>query len=303
MPFLAILAVAVVALAAGREENSLRVPVWAPAGVELTGEQLHVKVDGKKTKILGVRGPEAGLMLLVILDVAGDLSLVEPARQALTAGMDKAPENVYAGLLRAQDGLQVVLDPTAAREDFRAAVDAQAVGGRAGLLNTVDTVTRLADAIAGKADVRLAALYISDSNIHNYREDYTNPVVNSSDSRDLSRRFPEGLVKEKIARLLASVAARQTPLFIVHLDYRSDRLNEAYQTGLLELATATGGTAEFCRSVGEIPAAVSKTLEAILTHWSVEVELPEKAAKQATVAVEAQETSLRYRSRFLLQDK
>jgi len=276
--------------------------VWAPAGADLAREQVRAKVDGQAVKILGVRGPADGLMLLVVLDVAGDLSLVEPARKALAAGMEKAPANVYAGLLRAQDGLQVVLDPTAARDEFRAAVEAQTVGGRAGLLNTVEMVARLGDGIAEKAGVRLAVLYISDSNIQNYREDYTNPVVNSSDSRDLSRRFPEGLVKEKIARLLATVGARQTPLFIVHLDYRSDRLNEAYQTGLLELATATGGMAEFCRSVGEIPAAVGKTLETILAHWSVEVELPEKAAKQATVAVEAPEMSLRYRSRFLLKD-
>jgi len=273
------------------------VPVWGAV------EGVQAKVDGKSANIAGVLGPERGLMLLVVMDVAGDLSLVEPARKALADGLEKAGPEVYAGLMRAQDGLQVVLDPTEDRVKFREAVDAQAVGGRAALLNTVETAVRLGDGIMEKTGVRLAVLYITDSNITNYREDYTNPVVNSSDSRDLSRRFPEGLVKERISRLALSVAARQTPLFIVHLDYRSDRLNEAYQTGLMELAALTGGAAEFCRSVGEIPSAVGKALEAAMSHHSVVVELPAGTAQQVTVTLEAPGGSLRHRTRFLIKDK
>ena len=51
-----------------------------------------------------------------------------------------------------------------------------------------------------KTYVRSAVLYITDSNIYNYREDYTNPVINYSDRGDLSRRFPEGLVREQVLR-------------------------------------------------------------------------------------------------------
>ena len=40
-----------------------------------------------------------------------------------------------------------------------------------------------------KSPVRVSVLYITDRNIYNYREDYTNPVINGSDPHDLSRVF------------------------------------------------------------------------------------------------------------------
>jgi hypothetical protein len=151
--------------------------------------------------------------------------------------------------------------------------------------------------------VRLAVFYVTDSNIANYREDFTNPVVNSSDSRDLSRRFSEGLVKEKISQLQAGLAQSQTPLFVVHLDYRSDRLNEAYQTGILALATGSGGSAEFCRTVVDIPAAIQKTFDTIAAHYSVEVELAGRPSKQTAVQLGTGGRSLRYRTRFQLRER
>ena len=82
---------------------------------------------------------------------------------------------------------------------------------------------------------------MTDSEVRNYREDFTNPVINSSDSRDLSRRFPEGLIRERISRVTTSLSRFQTPISIVHLRYSRDRLDEAYQNGLLQMAQLTGG--------------------------------------------------------------
>jgi hypothetical protein len=56
-------------------------------------------------------------------------------------------------------------------------------------------------------------------------------VINWSDSRDLSRRFRRARAGPDRG-LDAKLSMRQTPLFIVHLEYRPDRLNEAYQNGL-----------------------------------------------------------------------
>ena len=91
--------------------------------------------------------------------------------------------------------------------------------------------------------------YITDSEVRNYREDFTNPVINSSDSRDLSRKFPEGLIREKISRTDEALAAFQTPVFIIHIAYSAERLTRRTRTGLLQLATTTGGSATFCRSM------------------------------------------------------
>ena len=120
--------------------------------------------------------------------------------------------------------------------------------GKAGLLTTVESAAAIGDSLLARTNVRVAVLYVTDSNIYNYREDFTNPVINSSDSRDLSRRFPDQLIREKIQKLSDSLAASETPLFFVHLNYFSDRINEAYQRGLLQLAEETGGIGAFCRS-------------------------------------------------------
>jgi len=175
------------------------------------------------------------------------------------------------------------------------------VSGNAGLLDTVPTVAGIADSLLGKAAVRVAVLYVSDSDVQNYREDYTNPVINSSDPHDLSRRFPEGLVREKISRLNGSLAALQAPVFIVHLNYRSDRLNEAYQTGLMQLASTTGASAAFCRSSGEVPEVIPRTLATIAAHYSFEVALPERPPRNLVVEVSGGVAS--YRQRFTLEGR
>jgi hypothetical protein len=277
---------------------NLHVPVWTEDGGALDAAGLSAKIDGSPAAVVRLTGPEDGLMLLVVADLAGDMSLVDPARQALVEGLRALPRNAYAGLLRAQDGLRVVVDPGPDRDALADAVLGMPISGKAGLLDTVVTAAHLGDAILAKARVRLAVLYITDSHVANYREDFTNPVVNSSDSRDLSRRFPEGLIKEKISQLEQNLTRTETPVFIVHLNYRSDRLNEAYQTGLLSLANTTGGAAQFCRSPAGIPAAIRQTLEIIASHHSVEIQLPEPVSRQTAVELVAEGRSLRYRTRF-----
>src|SRR5262245_44138684 len=116
--------------------------------------------------------------------------------------------------MRAQDGLAVIADPSHDRIASAAAIRALPVSGKAGLLDTVETAAGIADAVLAKALVRVAVLYVTDSDVRNYREDFSNPVINSSDSHDLSRRFPEGLVQERITRLEQRLASMQTPLFI-----------------------------------------------------------------------------------------
>jgi hypothetical protein len=264
---------------------------------------VEVKVDGSPATVVRLAGPSDDLMLLVVLDLAGDLTLVDPARQALVEGIRELPANTYVGLLRAQDRLTVLIDPGPDREEVAGSILDLTVSGHSGLLNTIETATRLGDSVLNKAHVRLAVLYVTDSHVDNYREDFTNPVVNSSDSRDLSRRFPEGLIRQRISQLEKSLSRTQTPVFIVHLNYRSDRLNEAYQTGLLSLATATGGSAEFCRSLAEIPVALSKTLETISSHHSLEIQLPGKTSEAPAIELLANGRTLRYRSRFQLSGR
>ncbi len=63
--------------------HSFRVPVWADSKNDppalLAAKDLSATLDGDATRVLSVKGPDDGLMLLVVLDLAGDLSLAEPA--------------------------------------------------------------------------------------------------------------------------------------------------------------------------------------------------------------------------------
>jgi hypothetical protein len=231
-------------------------------------------VDGQAARIENVRGPGDSLVVMLVLDLTGDAALVDAARKAASEQIAQLPESAWVAVLKAQDHLQVLEDPTPDREKAAAAVNNYPNAGKAGMLDTLEGATRLGDSLLARSLARVAVIYITDSNIYNYREDYTNPVINSSDSRDLSRRFPDQLVKEKIQKLADSLSGYETPVFFVHLDYRSDPINEAYQRGLLQLADATGGAGAFCRSPGEIPAAVARVFGQATNHWSLFLELP-----------------------------
>ncbi|MBI4874144.1 MAG: hypothetical protein HY822_05875 [Acidobacteria bacterium] len=280
----------------------LRVPMSA-SGAPVTARELKASVDGAAARVAAVRAPGDDLILMLALDLTGDLTLADLARSALAESLSTLPARTWISVLRAQDGLQVLLDPTQDRTRAAETIRAYPASGKAGLLDTVAAAARVADAVLTRANVRVAVLYVTDSNVYNYREDFTNPVINSSDSRDLSRYFPEGLVQDKISKLETALAATQPPLFIVHLDYRSDRLNEAYQSGLMKLTASTGGSAAFCRSATDIDSSIARTLETIGALYSVTLELPQRTGRMIQVQLEAGDRPLNYRNRYLLEKR
>ena len=68
------------------------------------------------------------------------------------------------------------------------------------------------------------------------------------------------------ARTEYSRTTTESPLFTVHLAYRTDTLNQAYQTGLMTLAETTGGASYFCRSQAEISETIGRVFETIRSH-------------------------------------
>lgn len=279
----------------GAATGRLRVPMLVtrgePANVEAT-------VDGKPAKVELLKGPQDDLLVLFVLDFSGDISYIEAARAGLEAAVKELPPNAWATVLRAQDGLRVLQDPTGKADELISTFNTYAGGGKAGLLDTVEDAARLGDRLLLKSATRLAVLYCTDGSIYNYREDYTNPVINSSDSRDLSRRFPDQLVREKTQKLINSLLSRETPIWIVHIHYRVDAINEAYQRGLQQLAEATGGEAAICRGLGEIPGAITNAVRRIREHWSVFLEVPAGKSRNIVVGLTAPECDMTYRQRF-----
>lgn len=299
---LAALIPGLLAAAESRKPMRTQLRVAAPEQTPpLDGTAFRATLDGNPARVLRVRGPKDDLILLVVLDLTGDLTLIDSARGALTEHLAALPKNNWVAVMKSQDVLQVLQDPSPDREKAAVAIREYAATGKAGLLTTIESAAALGDSLLTRSNVRVAVLYVTDSNIYNYREDFTNPVINSSDSRDLSRRFPDQLIREKIQKLSDGLASSETPLFFVHLNYFSDPINEAYQRGLLQLAEESGGIGAFCRSRGEIPEAVGKVVAAAATHWSVAVELRGAKARTANVDLLNGERDVPNRVRFSLR--
>jgi len=303
---LVLLCVPLLAGAPKARKAALRIPVWVESrngAQDLKAADFSVKLEGKPAQVVAARGPGDDLLVLLVLDLSQQLSSAEVAKAALAEALAGLPAQAQVALLRAQDGLQVLVDPTVNRTAVVEAVQAYPVSGKAGCLDTVETAARLADSILSKAAVRLALLYVTDSDVHNYREDFINPVVNSSDHHDMSRRFPEGLVRERISKLETRLAGLAAPLLIVHLDYRSDRLNEAYQSGLMRLTAATGGSSAFCRSRADIPEQIASVFRSMASHYSLDVEGPGQHSRIVSIEVESGGRATSYRNRFVFEDK
>ena len=255
---------------------SASIPAWIEANDCSLPPKFEATFNGRSVPITAQLGPSSDQVILVVLDLTGDLSLIEAAKQALITEISKLPSNAWVGLLRTQDGLHVLADPSANRQPLVDAIRFLSNSTEPELLETVQSALSLADAILRTSPVRVSVLYITDGNIYGYREDYTNPVINESDPHDLSRRFPEALINAKISKLVDDTGSLEAPLFVVHLNYRRDRLNVAYQNGLGTLADATGGRSDLCRSVAEIPEAVAAMFARISSAWRLTLALPSR---------------------------
>jgi hypothetical protein len=131
-------------------------------------------------------------------------------------------------------------------------------------------------------------LYVTDSAIGHYRADYLNPVINSSDSGDLSRRFPDRAVQERMSRMAESLDEFTIPVFILHLEYRSDAVNLAYQSGLERIAAGSGGSAIFCRTNDDIKPALDKLLARMRSVYFLGIDAPAAKRQPSKIRIEAQ---------------
>ncbi len=227
------------------------------------------------TPVKALLGPGDPLVLLLVLDMVGDLNRIDVAREAISNHIENMGEEWYVALLQAQDGLLTLQDPTQNRRQLVDELMAASVSGFPGLLDSVEQVASLGDKMLARAGVRVAVLYITDGSISEYRGDYVNTVVNPSDSGDLSRRFRDRLIQEKIASLDGSLQAYSPPLFFVHLEERQNSQDVAYQNGISQFATTTGGGYWISRSLSDVPNLLNQALGRIDSHYSLTLDAPD----------------------------
>jgi hypothetical protein len=215
-------------------------------------EDFKVLNGTSSLKISSFLGPDGPMLLFIAFDTVGDINNINRARAGVIRELDALGEQYWAGLISAQQQLTVLQEPTADKQLLRQKVDELTQIGKAGLLESIEPIADLTTGILLKTDVRVAVILITDSDIGNYRADYLNPPVNASDSRDLSRRFAGRALQEKISRMTASLARRQAPIFIVHIDPGRDPLNISYHNGLKQLAESVGGQCFLSKTISDI---------------------------------------------------
>jgi len=269
------------------QTGSVSIPAWIEEGRCGPDPKFEATFNGKPALVTSQLGPGSDQIILLVLDFTSEAALVDAAKQAVIAEISKLPANAWVGLMRDQDGLHVLADPSPNRQPLLDAIKDVASTGKPGLLETVSAALSLADNIMRKSPVRVSVLYITDSSIFSYREDYTNPVINESDPHDLSRVFPDALIQDKISKLVGEASTLEAPLFAVHISYRGDKLDESYRNGLLTLADATGGKGQACRSVGEIPDAIAAAFTRISNAWRLTLRVPPKFHSNAQIRLSA----------------
>jgi len=271
----------------------IKIPVWVEEGEDRLWNEgkrqtFKVFIEDREVPIKSFQGPRNPTILLVVFDTVANLARVDQARAELSEAIKGLPENYWIGLLRAQDELSVIHEPTPDRESLVKKIQTAPVAGKAGLLDTLEPVSRLGAGMLQKAGVRLCVLYVTDSSIGNYRADYLNPVINSSDAGDLSRRFSDRAVQERTSRLAEALAEFTIPVFILHLEHRSDTLNLAYQSGLERIAAVSGGSAIFCRTTDEIKPSLDKLLARIQSVYFLGVDAPDVKRQSVKIRIEVQ---------------
>jgi hypothetical protein len=266
---------------------SVSIPVSVDGDACAASLSFSATINGEPVVISSKLGPGSDQIILLVLDLTGDLSHIEATKQAAIAAVSKLPLNAWVGLLRDQDGLHVLADPTPKRQPLIAAIQSLSTNGEPGFLETVDSALALADGIIRQVAVRVSLLYLTDGSIYAYREDYTNPVINPSDPYDLSRRIPGALIQDKISDLLNDLRSFEAPLFVVQINSWQDSMNQIYESGIESLATATGGRAVICHSAAEIPDDVAAMFSQISGRWQLTLALPPRARRDIQIRVAA----------------
>src|SRR5580704_1651812 len=68
---------------------SVRVPVWIESPTAPGSPTFEATVNGKPAAINALQDPHSDQVILLVLDLTGDLALIDPAEEALTSEIGK----------------------------------------------------------------------------------------------------------------------------------------------------------------------------------------------------------------------
>ena len=267
-----------------------KLPIWSGgpgegAEASLSASDLKITVGKSPVTVSALKGPESPALLFVAWDTVGDIANINEARKTVVEEIKALGSQFWAGLISAQEQMQVLQEPTADRTLLQEKIEELTQIGKAGLLESIQPIADLATGVLLNSGVRVAVIFITDSDIGNYRADYLNPPVNASDSRDLSRRFAGRALQEKISHMAALMARTQVPVFIVHIDPGLDPLNRSYHNGLKQLAEGSGGRCLLSKTSGDIPLTIHEAFQWAKSFYLAEFSLQREKSGYARIQI------------------
>ena len=229
-------------------DNGVRfcVPLWVlkegtPIRSRIARGDLSLFIDSTPLKITRQEEPGTPTLLFLAFDLVEDQASINAAKQAIIHQIQKLGSEYWVGLIRAQETISVLQDPTKDKQLLLEKIRQSSQFGKAGLLESIQALADFSSSLMHKSSVRVAVILVTDSDVANYRTDYLNPPINRSDRRDLSRRFPGRALQEEISRMSAAMMRFPVPLLVVHVDPGRDSLNRTYHDGLGQVTSAVGG--------------------------------------------------------------
>lgn len=255
------------------------VPFWvlkdgAPVQPRMGREDLSVFAGPEPLQITRQERPGTPTFLFLAFDLVEDQAPINAAKQALADEVRKLGPEYWVGLIEVQETLSVIQDPTRDKRLLLKKVQQSRQFGKAGLLESVQALADFSSSLMRRSSVRVAVILVTDSDVSNYRTEYSNPPINRSDRRDLSRRFEGRALQEEISRLSTAMVRFPVPLLVVHVAPGRDSLNRTYQDGLVQVAGAAGGRLFLSKSTGDIPRTLQEAFEWADSFYAVEFEVP-----------------------------
>ena len=265
---------ALAAAASAPQSTLVQIPLWAPARAKLHAGALRLRGARGHVQLLKLQPPGSPTIVFVMLDLSNAVDSATAVRAGLTRMIAHLPAQTWVGLMSVNDGFHVILSPTRDRAALRRAVQAISPSGHPGLLDSIEAVERIADRVQRQGKIKVAVLAVTDSDVRNYRSDYADQRVNSSDNHDLSRRFPGRDLQSKVRRMDRRLLRYRVPMFILQVKHRGDPLNRIYDNALQRFCATLGGRAWFAQSVAEIPSDLGAAFQRVQSFYLATVRTP-----------------------------
>jgi hypothetical protein len=170
-------------------------PMTNPPGVDFTVSQ-----GDQVLRRTHYWGPESPLLIVLALDTTGDLTWINTLRTGLEAFVRHLPANIQVMVVTINDGIKVVQNNTADPDALARAVQQYDITGRPGFLENVVSLEEKSDRILERYPLRVATLYVTDSDLYGYR-----------------RRFSPSDFTTEVERIKSQLWKFSAPLYVLRL--------------------------------------------------------------------------------------